>query len=59
MRGEESMTTFEAIEKLIDENIIRDEKTAKEIIFNAYYSGRIDGAEYIVLVDGIARKLKK
>lgn len=53
------MTTYEAIQKLIDEHIIRDEKTAKEIIFNAYYSDRIDGIEYFVLVDRFMRKWAK
>lgn len=53
------MTTYEAIQKLIDEHIIKDEKTAKDIIFNAYYHDRIDGIEYFVLVDRFMKKWAK
>lgn len=59
MRGDLKTTTYEAIQKLIDKHIIRDEKTAKEIIFNAYYSNRTDGIEYFVLVNRFMRKWAK
>ena len=51
-------TTYNSIEHLIENKVLRNFETAKTVIFEAYYHDRIDGLEYEELITKAEKKFK-